>query len=268
MKNYNFCNNCGKLGHLFHQCKLPITSIGIIAFRLHDNRLEYLLIRRKDSLGFVDFLRGKYTLQNKEYLINLLNKMTISEKEFLLKAEFSELWNHLWGENVGIQYRSEEKQSQEKFESLKSGVFTNNQFMFNLESLIKESNESYYKYIEPEWGFPKGRRNYQEKDLCCALREFEEETGFDKSQLSIIQNILPLEEIYTGSNFKSYKHKYFLGYINHNSTAKSSFQESEVSSLEWKSLSAAINDIREYNLEKIDLIIQVNKILEGYNLYS
>ena len=83
MKNYNFCNNCGKLGHLFHQCKLPITSIGIIAFRLHDNRLEYLLIRRKDSLGFVDFLRGKYTLQNKEYLINLLNKMTVSEKEFL-----------------------------------------------------------------------------------------------------------------------------------------------------------------------------------------
>jgi 8-oxo-dGTP pyrophosphatase MutT (NUDIX family) len=268
MKNYNFCNNCGKLGHLFHQCKLPITSIGIIAFRIHDNRLEYLLIRRKDSLGFVDFLRGKYTLQNKEYLINLLNKMTISEKEFLLKTEFSELWNHLWGENVGIQYRSEEKLSQEKFETLKSGVFINNQFMFNLESLIKESNENYYKYIEPEWGFPKGRRNYQEKDLCCALREFEEETGFDKSQLSIIQNVLPLEEIYTGSNFKSYKHKYFLGYINYNSTAKSSFQESEVSSLEWKSLSSAINDIREYNLEKIDLIIQVNKILEGYNLYS
>ena len=100
------------------------------------------------------------------------------------------------------------------------------------------------------------------------MREFEEETGFDKSQLSIIQNVLPLEEIYTGSNFKSYKHKYFLGYINYNSTAKSSFQESEVSSLEWKSLSCAINDIREYNLEKIDLIIQVNKILEGYNLYS
>ena len=81
--------------------------------------------------------------------------MTISEKEFLLKAEFSELWNHLWGENVGIQYRSEEKLSQEKFDTLKSGVFINNQFMFNLESLIKESNENYYKYIEPEWGFPK-----------------------------------------------------------------------------------------------------------------
>ena len=268
MKNYNFCNNCGKLGHLFHQCKLPITSIGIIAFRINNKKLEYLLIRRKDSLGFVDFLRGKYTLYNKEYLLNLLNKMTIKEKKFLLKGNFNELWNHLWGENIGIQYRSEEKQSQDKFENLKKGIYINNYFKYNLESLIKESNNNYFNYSEPEWGFPKGRRNYQEKDLFCALREFEEETGFDKSQLSIINNLLPVEEIYTGSNFKSYKHKYFVGYISYSSSAKSSFQESEVSSLEWKSLTSAINDIREYNLEKIDLIIQVNKILEGYNLYS
>jgi uncharacterized membrane protein YvbJ len=26
--NYIFCNNCGKSGHLFQQCKQPITSIG------------------------------------------------------------------------------------------------------------------------------------------------------------------------------------------------------------------------------------------------
>jgi hypothetical protein len=28
-----FCNNCGKSGHLFHQCKHPITSNGIVLFR-------------------------------------------------------------------------------------------------------------------------------------------------------------------------------------------------------------------------------------------
>ena len=27
------CSNCGKIGHLFYQCKLPITSYGIILFR-------------------------------------------------------------------------------------------------------------------------------------------------------------------------------------------------------------------------------------------
>ena len=134
--------------------------------------------------------------------------------------------------------------------------------------MIEESNNNYLNYEEPEWGFPKGRRNYQEKDITCALREFEEETGFDKFDLLIIQNILPIEEIYTGSNFKSYKHKYFIGYISNNSIPKFDYQKTEVSRIEWKSLESAIENIRGYNLEKIDLIKQVNKILERYNLYS
>ena len=34
MSEYNQnCSNCGKNGHLFQQCKYPITSVGIIAFR-------------------------------------------------------------------------------------------------------------------------------------------------------------------------------------------------------------------------------------------
>ena len=31
-KPTNVCNNCGKTGHSFHHCKLPITSYGIILF--------------------------------------------------------------------------------------------------------------------------------------------------------------------------------------------------------------------------------------------
>jgi 8-oxo-dGTP pyrophosphatase MutT (NUDIX family) len=267
MKNFNFCNNCGKLGHLFHQCKMPITSIGIIAYRINNNKLEYLLIRRKDSLGFVDFLRGKYNINNKEYILNLLNKMTLNEKNLLLKLSFKELWYYLWGDNIGIQYRSEEKNSFEKFNDLKKGVIFNNE-KSNLALLIEESNNNYFNYLEPEWGFPKGRRNYQEKDITCALREFQEETGYDKSKLQIIQNLLPLEEIYTGSNFKSYKHKYFIANIENNINPENNYQETEVSSVSWKSLDESIKCIREYNLEKIHLIKQVNKILLRYNLYS
>ena len=62
----NFCNNCGKTGHLLADCKNPITSIGIISFRYSttNNCLEYLLIQRNDSFGFVEFIRGKYPLFN------------------------------------------------------------------------------------------------------------------------------------------------------------------------------------------------------------
>jgi 8-oxo-dGTP pyrophosphatase MutT (NUDIX family) len=34
-----------------------------------------------------------------------------------------------------------------------------------------------WSWEEPEWGFPKGRRDTQESDWVCALREFKEETG-------------------------------------------------------------------------------------------
>ena len=189
MKSFNFCNNCGKVGHLFHQCKMPIISIGIIAFRkmpstivdekldTNNSNFEYLLIRRKHSLGFVDFMRGKYQMNNKEYILSLINKMNMEERKKIIEQEFDELWDYLWGENVGIQYRSEEKISQEKYNTLKGGVF--NKVHYDMKSLVEECNEN---YEESEWGFPKGRRNYQEKDLTCALREFEEETGYSRTK--------------------------------------------------------------------------------------
>ena len=58
MQNDIYCNNCGKTGHLYHQCKLPITSIGIVAFRMKDNVPEFLMIRRKDSLGYIGVVQA------------------------------------------------------------------------------------------------------------------------------------------------------------------------------------------------------------------
>jgi len=96
----SYCNNCGKHGHQFHQCKSPITSHGIIAFRenpLKNNVREYLLIRRKDTLGYVDFMRGKYSIYNKKYILNMIKQMTNDEKWGLITQPFSKLWNDLWG---------------------------------------------------------------------------------------------------------------------------------------------------------------------------
>ena len=260
-RTYQFCNNCGKNGHVFHQCRSPITSIGIIAFRATSRGIEYLMIRRKDSLGYVDFMRGKYSLYNKMYLQNIINEMTLNEKARLLTGDFDTLWNDLWGENVGIQYRSEERTSREKLETLSLGLITGGQ-EYSLASLIADSTTS---WEETEWGFPKGRRNYQEKDIAAALREFEEETGYSKSGLRLVQNLMPFEEIFTGSNYKSYKHRYFIAHCG--SSAQGTFQSTEVSKLEWKTLDEAVNIIRPYNLEKIAVIERVGKILDQYRLY-
>ena len=261
MRKYMFCNNCGKQGHLFHRCKKPISSIGIIAFRKSnrfENKFEYLMICRKDSLGYVDFMRGKYPLYSEFYIQNIINEMTNKEKENLLNNDFKTLWNNLWGNFVGCQYRGEEKVSSEKFQKMKSGKGD-----ICLLDLIGNSKTSWEK---PEWGFPKGRRNYQENDLACALREFQEETGYIKDQLDIIHNLMPFEEIFTGSNMKSYKHKYFVAYMEQNKESINKFQLSEVSQVGWFTLEESLEIIRPYNLEKRQVIKNIDNVLHNYRL--
>ena len=77
----NICNNCGKQGHLFHQCKLPVTSYGIILFRSSLNGLQFLMLRRKDSFGYIDFIRGKYSPYNIDHIQSVVNEMSIYEKK-------------------------------------------------------------------------------------------------------------------------------------------------------------------------------------------
>lgn len=258
-----FCNNCGKNGHSYNQCSKPITSLGVISFNKINNTLKYLLICRKDSLGYVEFLRGKYPLYNIDYIQNIINEMTVIEKSKLMIKEFDELWKELWGDFFGDQYRAEEKNAKEKFNLLKEGIHLFNDTFFNLKSLIENSSTN---WTEPEWGFPKGRRNFNENDLQCALREFSEETGYPKSQISVLKNVIPFDEIFTGSNFKSYKHRYFLAHSTYSNTQV--YQKSEVSKLKWVTLNEAIRYIRPYNLERIELIKNIDKVLHKYSLIS
>jgi|TARA_Y100000992_G_scaffold302592_1_gene277568 ADP-ribose pyrophosphatase YjhB (NUDIX family) len=261
--SYNFCNNCGKNGHQYHQCKLPITSIGIIAFKHFKNELKYLIIRRRNTLGYIDFMRGKYILHNVEHIKNIIDEMTLEEKDNLLHKSFYHNWEKLWGDNIGIQYRGEEDSSYDKFKKLLDGYFYNNE-VINLKDLIKNSTTC---WIEPEWGFPKGRRNYQEKDITAAIREWEEETGYSRNDISIILNMLPYEEIFTGSNNKSYKHKYFIALFKSDNVDNDNFQKSEVSAIGWKTYDECSKLIRFYNLEKLNILNKTNKVIKQYRLY-
>lgn len=284
-KNVNisqYCNNCGKFGHLFSNCIVPITSLGIIAFRkkiingkeFNDtniidsnsaameskNNFEYLMIQRVDSFGYVEFMRGKYSMHNYQYLKNIIDEMTIHEKQNILTKSFDELWSSLWGEYSGIQYRGEEQISKNKYLQLKTGIEWGG-IKYSLESLIQSSTT---RWEVAEWGFPKGRRNHQEKDLECAFREFSEETGYDKQCLKLILNAIPYEEIFIGSNVKSYKNKYYLSYMDNNATQKNNYQKSEVKNMKWLSYDECMNTIRSYNIEKKNIITSINNTLHKF----
>jgi 8-oxo-dGTP pyrophosphatase MutT (NUDIX family) len=208
-------------------------------------------------------MRGKYKIYSPLHISNLINEMTNEEKKSIIEKDFKALWQGLWGEFIGMQYRGEESISKEKFHAITQGQELKNGEQYNLKMLVQKSNT---RWSSPEWEFPKGRRNYQENDLNCALREFEEETGYSKHDINIIQNIIPFEEIYTGSNFKSYKSKYFIGMLNEDVKPINDFQKSEVSQINWLSLEKCLSFIRPYHLEKKDLINKINNTLDKYRL--
>lgn len=263
------CNNCGKPGHSFHQCKFPITSFGVIAFRYNPYiaDYEYLIIRRKDTLGFVDFMRGKYSVYNREYICNMISQMTSHEKRRIQTESFRTLWNELWGitETTVDNYKSEETHSRNKYDMLRAGV-SGKSGRYNLDDLIHSVNTD---WKEAEWGFPKGRRNYQERDYECAIREFCEETGYSPESLIVLKNIMPMEEIFTGSNMKSYKHKYYIAYMRYEDTVVANqIQMSEISAISWRSYADCISAIRPYNVEKKQTLTSVNNLLKMSNAHK
>ena len=129
-----------------------------------------------------------------------------------------------------------------------------------MKELIQKSTT---KWTEPEWGFPKGRREYHETDVDCSKREFQEETGISSRKINMILNVIPYEETFMGSNYKSYKHKYYLAYmkdIDHTTN----FQKTEVSNMKWLTYDQVLKHIRPYNNELINIVKKVNKLIKDY----
>jgi len=251
------CKNCNKPYHTLKQCKYPITSYGIILFRFFQKEIQYLMIRRKNSFGYIDFIKGEYNENNLEYLQSLIDEMSHDEKNMIINTEienFNLLWKKMWDDKIKTNLFNSSKQ---KFSNLKKNGI--------LQILIDNSKTNWY---ETEWEFPKGRKNYAEKEIECASREFQEETGINISRINIIENIYPFEEIFVGTNNKTYKNKYFLAYtnLNHVENDLLNFRLSEVSKIEWKNLNDCIHSIRPYSSEKINLINNIQSIIDEYSI--
>ena len=254
----NYCCNCGKYGHLYRKCLYPVISLGIILYNQFNKK--YLLIKRKDTLGFVEFIRGKYNLENIAYINKLFEIMTITERTLIVSSTFDELWDNLWL-SKNNQYHSEYDTSKKKFILLKNGIYIKN-ILYTLSSINSNTSKL---YNEAEWGFPKGRRNYNESDINCAQREFEEETGIKSHEYNIDNDIKPIEEVFLGTNNIRYKHIYYIALTtdlpNLNINENNFNQVSEIGDIKWYNYHDAINKIRDYNIEKKNVINKVNTIL-------
>ena len=247
------CCNCNQLGHIVKFCTHPITSYGIVLYRYNKdiNKLEYLLICRKHSIGYIEFIRGNYNINNVDYLVKIFKTMTVKEVQNIQEKKFNELWQELW--NHKNKYNNEYKQSKKKFYNLK-----NNKYAISISELIKKTKQ----YNVPEWGFPKGRKNINENNIDAAMREMYEETNISSDSYTI-KNLngktVIFNEEYNAFNNKTYKLIYYIAAVSgkqpegHTQTIQQQFnryQKNEISKLGFYTLEESIDMIRPYYTEK------------------
>ncbi len=236
-----------------------------------DEKIHYLMIRRRNSLSYVDFIRGKYDIDDYEYIYNTLLMMTDEEQKLLLEKSFEELWSDLWATPISsIHYNQEFLESKQKFQKLKEGYMIQKceiQFPLQMKKIFETSLIS---YDEAEWGFPKGRRNMNEKNIECAKREFQEETGLEEKEYHIL-NISPLEEIYLGSNHIRYKHIYYFSQMMEKKSMevdkKNSHQKSEVGDIRWVTFQEGFSLIRDYHKEKRNILFNTHQFIKNLILH-
>jgi len=255
------CLNCGKYGHTFRDCTAPVMSFGICSIKIVDGIPHYLLVRRRDSLCYMEFLRGKYKLDKIDYIKLLINGMTVEERGRLLLKPFEKLWSDLWNGQNTRQFRTEFENARRNFENLKNTGDCNGK---TLASYIETATEH---FTEAEWGFPKGRRASKEQEQECALREFKEETGILSKFITLLEEP-PLIEEYVGTNNIPYKQTYFIGCCKPNIIAtiqpNNHIMKREIGDIGWFKFDDALARIRQSNTEKRALLTELNRrICEG-----
>ena len=171
---------------------MAIYSYGIICYRFSPmiKDIEYLLIQRHNSIGYLDIIKGYYP--NLTTLKQYIYELTVEELYNLRNKSYEELWDEIYGD----------RKNKNKFNSYK------NKYL-NIKPIIDSYDENDHKFCELQWGFPKGRMNKNENSIESAIREFVEETNYPKHLICINKQI-PYKEQYISTDNQEYIGVYFL----------------------------------------------------------
>ena len=269
-----------------------ISDINITSYlNIVKEKTKFLMVRRRNTIGYIEFIRGRYNINNINSIINLFNQMITEEIEFIKNNNFDNIWNDLWGDkyyNLPIDYTTFNKQMSSNNIELQHNLnklspkdktfyisvhlkdYSVSKIKFEIftkqKILNKISNKLDIKYNQAEWGFPKGRRNIYESNLDCAIREFNEETNLDINNINIMNRIYPIHEDLIGTNNIKYRHNYFLSFSElFNLDIKASNQKLEIGDIGWFNYIEAKSLIRPYHINRLKILDNIIHFI-AYNL--
>jgi 8-oxo-dGTP pyrophosphatase MutT (NUDIX family) len=138
--------------------------------------LEVLLVQRRYTYEFSEFVHGKYAARCPRKVATMLNNMSVDERLDVYSLNFDQMWYRVWLDaERGDLYRKKLA----KFHA----VWLRDDGGSLLRRLVREA----HGIPAPRWDFPKGRRRTpKEPDVNCAVREFEEETGIAKADYRLL----------------------------------------------------------------------------------
>lgn len=251
------------------------TSYGIALCRFNKAKnfqSEILMIKKRYTYHYFSFIFGHYKKYNNKHLQYLFNNMTFGEKIDILSMKFSNMWYRLWicdpEKNFDINSLFNKSNDEKYCQNLKYYFRKKSKFetIFlrdggkRLRRLINNSMSA----VTP-WEIPKGGIDINESEIECAKREFEEETGINYNNYTILWNINPITVSHKDDD-TIYISIYYIAYLNNDVNwlprirFDTSHQLTEIEQVRWISL----NEIQFLNLNdesKNRLIKNYKKII-------
>ena len=215
-------------------------------FNEYNNSIKFLLVNRRHSLNYIDFIRGNYHINDIDKINNMCSLMSTDEINMIKTNSFTTLWYNLWLKNAyKKKYLEEMNLSKKKFTTLiESGILDN----------IKS------EYSSTEWEIPKGRKNLNETNLHCAMREFDEETSLCDKDYNILSCLDSIHDVFIGTNNKEYKHIFYTALYNNNNYINNNYinyKNNEIEEVRWCKWSELNDLIRPYNKNKINILTNI-----------
>ena len=214
-------------------------NYGTILCSSLDGVILYALVKRATTYGLGALLRGGWEDKNFAEISN--NEKLKLHLICNLQGDYKQLFYEL--------YRSlgkDKSQSEETYMKICNMYF--DRFIKNREWIREKLLAIDVIYPYGIWGFPKGKRDRNETEIECAVRELFEETKISTSDILFTNIEVPIE------NYYGWIYKYYVCVTDPKSIENKVMDEGEISDVVWCSYEEAMYLIPQVMEEKRSIL--------------